>query len=179
MEEVVGARLGAKTLADNSYCNGVWREWKDHWLTVYSNNMPPIEQLTSSELAANLSTFIFNFTKRPERNFSGIKCCLAKEVHHISDECHPRCPKKWKWVSAIMSWSMRNHCAWKSRSTSISQVCWGHVKNRCDGLKNSVLFSSLGCTRKCVLLTTQNMYSTWKKQHPYAALHADWLGTTR
>ena len=79
-KEVAEARLGAvpaKTLADNSYCIGVWREWRDHRVTVYGDKMPTIEQLSPSELAANLLSFIFEGRKKNGEEFP------PKTLHHI------------------------------------------------------------------------------------------------
>ena len=79
-KEVAEAKLSAvpaKTLADNSYCIGVWREWRDHRLTEYGDDIPPIEQLTPSDLAANLSRFIFEVRKKNGEEFP------PKTLHHI------------------------------------------------------------------------------------------------
>ena len=75
--EAKQAAVPAKTLADNNYCVGVWREWRDHRLAVYSDNMPPIEQLSPSDLASNLSSFIFEVRKKNGEEFP------PKTLHHI------------------------------------------------------------------------------------------------
>ena len=55
----------------------MWRGWRDHRLIVYSDNMPPIEQLTPSDIAANLSSFIFSVWKKKGEEFP------PKTLYHI------------------------------------------------------------------------------------------------
>ena len=57
-EEIAKTKLSAIPDKTISYSAGVWKQWCDHRLQAYIDRIPPLEQLSMSELASHLCNFV-------------------------------------------------------------------------------------------------------------------------
>ena len=79
-EDILQAKrraIPASTLKDTKYCVAIWSEWCSHRLTNYGDLIPPLEEQSSSELASNLSSSIFEVRKKDGSEF------LPDTLHHV------------------------------------------------------------------------------------------------
>ena len=79
-EDILQAKrhaIPASTLKDTKYCIAIWNEWCSHRLTNYGDAIAPLEELNTTELASNLSSFIFEVRKKDGSEF------LPDTLHHI------------------------------------------------------------------------------------------------
>ena len=66
-----------KTRQDTAYCVGVWNEWCRCRLQERGEQIPPLAELQSSELADYMSSFIFEVRKRDGKEFP------PNSLHHL------------------------------------------------------------------------------------------------
>ena len=69
--------IPATTTKDTKYCVGIWNEWCSHRLLNYGDAIAPLEEQNLSDLAHNLSSFIFEVRKKDGSEFP------PDTLHHI------------------------------------------------------------------------------------------------
>ena len=79
-EEMCKAKLGAipaSTASDTKYCVGVWNDWCRHRLAHYGDAILPLDEITITDLAEYLSSFIYEVRKQDGSEFP------PESLHHI------------------------------------------------------------------------------------------------